>query len=112
MSINTQLFKMDLQKAVTFLYTSACVSAKFSLFAPACTMARYLLPSLALLASPAASALFPDCVNGPLSNNTVCDTSASVSDRARAFVNELTTAEKFNLTGNESPGVPRLGIYP
>ena len=76
-------------------------------------MARYLLPSLALLAAPAVSqALFPDCVNGPLSNNTVCDASASVSDRARAFVNELTTAEKINLTGNTSPGVPRLGIYP
>ena len=104
---------MDLQKAVILLYTSVCVHSKLSLFRTgACTMARYLLPSLALLASPAASALFPDCVNGPLSNNTVCDTSASVSDRARAFVNELTTAEKFNLTGNESPGVPRLGIYP
>lgn len=60
---------------------------------------------------PASGQQFPDCVNGPLSNNTVCDTTASVADRARALVNELTTAEKFNLTGSASLGVPRLGLY-
>jgi xylan 1,4-beta-xylosidase len=54
---------------------------------------------------------YPDCVNGPLSNNTVCDTSASVADRAQALVDVLTPAEKFNLTGSASPGVPRLGLY-
>lgn len=42
---------------------------------------------------------YPDCVNGPLANNTVCDTSASVAERAQALVAELTPAEKFNLTG-------------
>jgi xylan 1,4-beta-xylosidase len=82
------------------------------MFSGLCAMARYLFTSVALIASPTAAALFPDCINGPLAKNTVCDSSASVSDRARAFVNELTTVEKFNLTGNASPGVPRLGIYP
>jgi xylan 1,4-beta-xylosidase len=64
-----------------------------------------------LLAGPALGQQFPDCENGPLANNTVCDMTASVADRARALVNELTTAEKFNLTGSSSPGVPRLGLY-
>ncbi|KAF7514945.1 hypothetical protein G7054_g14873 [Neopestalotiopsis clavispora] len=68
--------------------------------------------ALSLLVSGAAAAghLFPDCVNGPLSNNTVCDTSASVLDRAKALVAVLTTAEKFQLVGSTSPGVPRLGL--
>ena len=74
-------------------------------------MAVTLLGLFALLAVPAAADLFPDCAHGPLANNTVCDTSASVGDRARALVNVLTIDEKFNLTGNTSPGVPRLGIY-
>ncbi|KEF56515.1 uncharacterized protein A1O9_06702 [Exophiala aquamarina CBS 119918] len=57
-----------------------------------------------------AAAEFPDCRNGPLANNTVCDTDASVADRAKALVAVLTIDEKFNLTGNTSPGVPRLGL--
>lgn len=71
-------------------------------------MAATLVSLLALAG--AASALFPDCVNGPLKNNTVCDTSASVIDRATALVNAMTLAEKFNNTGNTAPGVPRLGL--
>ncbi|KAK6219161.1 hypothetical protein LQW54_002410 [Pestalotiopsis sp. IQ-011] len=68
--------------------------------------------ALSLLVSGAAAAghLFPDCVEGPLSNNTVCDTSATVLDRAKALVAVLTTGEKFQLVGNTSPGVPRLGL--
>lgn len=53
---------------------------------------------------------WPDCVNGPLSKNTICDASASHADRAKALVAELTIAEKISLTGNDSPGVPRLGL--
>jgi beta-D-xylosidase 4 len=74
-------------------------------------MAALTIGLTALLAGQAfASALFPDCASGPLSNNTVCDTSASVSDRAKALVAVLTIEEKLNLTGNTSPGVPRLGL--
>lgn len=62
------------------------------------------------LVSIAASAGFPDCRNGPLANNTVCDARASVAERAKALVAILTVDEKFNLTGNTSPGVPRLGL--
>ena len=74
-------------------------------------MAAILLGLFALLAVPVTADLFPDCVKGPLANNTVCDTTASVEDRARALVNALHIDEKFNLTGNTSPGVPRLGLY-
>ena len=72
---------------------------------------RKTLGILAATAAVVTADLFPDCVNGPLKNNTVCNASASVTDRATAFVNALTLAEKFNLTGNTSPGVPRLGVY-
>lgn len=53
---------------------------------------------------------FPDCVNGPLKNNTVCDTSADPLARATALINVFTIEEKLNNTGSTSPGVPRLGL--
>jgi len=68
--------------------------------------------SVSLLVSGAAAAghLFPDCASGPLSNHTVCNTGASVADRAAALVAAFTNEEKFNLVVNTSPGVPRLGL--
>lgn len=69
-----------------------------------------MLLFFAFLALVRAQAAFPDCVNGPLKNNTVCNTSASTKDRASALVAALTNEEKFNLTGSNSPGVPRLGL--
>jgi beta-D-xylosidase 4 len=38
---------------------------------------------------------YPDCVNGPLANNTVCDAKASPPDRAAALVEALNIAEKL-----------------
>ncbi|KAH9924718.1 beta-xylosidase [Fomitopsis serialis] len=55
-------------------------------------------------------AAFPDCVNGPLANNTVCDTSATPLARATALISLFTLEEKINNTGNAAPGVPRLGL--
>ncbi|KAK7536545.1 glycoside hydrolase superfamily [Phyllosticta citricarpa] len=55
---------------------------------------------------------FPDCENGPLKENLVCDTTAMPKDRAAALVAALTLEEKFSNTGNTAPGVPRLGIPP
>ena len=69
-----------------------------------------LLLSIITLGSLVQAQLFPDCVNGPLANNTVCNTNASVTARAEALVAALTLEEKFNLTGNTSPGVPRIGL--
>ncbi|THV04770.1 beta-xylosidase [Dendrothele bispora CBS 962.96] len=57
-------------------------------------------------------AAFPDCANGPLASNLVCDTTASPMDRARALVANFTIEEKINNTVNMSPGVPRLGLPP
>jgi len=39
---------------------------------------------------------FPDCVNGPLANNTVCDPKASPSDRAAALVKAMNIWEKMD----------------
>jgi len=65
---------------------------------------------VALLLAGSATALFPDCVNGPLANNTVCDTTKSPKQRAEAFVKLLTLQEKVSVTGNTSPEIKRLGI--
>ncbi|PSN63439.1 glycoside hydrolase [Corynespora cassiicola Philippines] len=70
---------------------------------------RYL--PVALLAA-GTSALFPDCVNGPLKDETICDTSASPLERARSLVALYTLEEKIAATGSSSPGVERLGIPP
>ena len=72
-----------------------------------------LILGVAALFTPTATAaghLFPDCVNGPLASNTVCNTNASVADRAKALVAEFNTTEKYALLINTSPGVPRLGL--
>lgn len=53
---------------------------------------------------------FPDCVNGPLKNNAVCDTAKSPRERAQAVVSLFTIDELINRTANENPDVPRLGL--
>ncbi|KAF2100043.1 putative xylan 1,4-beta-Xylosidase [Rhizodiscina lignyota] len=53
---------------------------------------------------------FPDCKNGPLKNNAVCDIDKDPLARATALIDLLTIEEKINNTGSTSPGVPRLGL--
>ncbi|KAK3116463.1 hypothetical protein LTR53_003127 [Teratosphaeriaceae sp. CCFEE 6253] len=53
---------------------------------------------------------FPDCATGPLSNTTVCDTTASAWERATSLVSMFTLEELVNNTDNTAPGVPRLGL--
>lgn len=65
---------------------------------------------LALLLPLSWAQQYPDCPNGPLYNNSVCDTSLSTRERAQALVEAMTLAEKLNLTHNNSPGVKRLGL--
>lgn len=55
---------------------------------------------------------FPDCVNGPLRENLVCDMSASAHDRAAALISLFTFEELINSTGNAFYGIPRLGLPP
>jgi beta-D-xylosidase 4 len=38
---------------------------------------------------------YPDCVNGPLASNTVCDMKASPPDRAAALVKAMNITEKL-----------------
>ncbi|MBE3049411.1 hypothetical protein IMZ48_44315, partial [Candidatus Bathyarchaeota archaeon] len=63
-------------------------------------MKHTLLISLALASSAAAQdrpprTTFPDCVDGLLASNTVCDQNASPGERASALVAELTIEEKL-----------------
>lgn len=62
----------------------------------------------ALLGS--ASASFPDCVNGPLANNTICNLKVDVTSRAKALVALMTLEEKIANTIDASPGVARIGL--
>ncbi|KAG6896618.1 hypothetical protein C0992_007086 [Termitomyces sp. T32_za158] len=53
---------------------------------------------------------FPDCVNGPLSSNAVCDPTQDPATRARAVISLFTDDELIANTVSTSPGVPRLGL--
>ncbi|EEB90398.1 hypothetical protein MPER_11402, partial [Moniliophthora perniciosa FA553] len=53
---------------------------------------------------------FPNCKDGPLATNLVCNPDAPSLDRARAVVAEFTIPELIQNTGNVSPGVSRLGL--
>ncbi|KAJ7159166.1 glycoside hydrolase family 3 protein [Mycena crocata] len=55
---------------------------------------------------------FPSCVNGPLSNNPVCDISKDPITRAKALISMFTTTELIQNSVHESDGVPRLGLPP
>ncbi|EGN93476.1 glycoside hydrolase family 3 protein [Serpula lacrymans var. lacrymans S7.3] len=57
-------------------------------------------------------ASFPDCTNGPLAQNAICDTSLDPISRATAVVDLFTIDELINNTVSTSPGVPRLGLPP
>ncbi|CZR65713.1 related to beta-xylosidase [Phialocephala subalpina] len=57
---------------------------------------------------------YPDSVNGPgiLTTNLVCNTQASVTDRAAAIVSAFNISEKLVDLVNTSLGSPRLGLAP
>ncbi|KAJ6594524.1 glycoside hydrolase family 3 protein [Mycena capillaripes] len=62
-------------------------------------------------ASPtAAQFTFPDCVNGPLASNPVCDTTKDPITRAKALIARFNSTELIANTVNQSPGVARLGL--
>lgn len=65
--------------------------------------------ALSLLAT-YASAAFPDCLNGPLKNNTICDASLSPRERVNGLLEALTIEEKIANVNNEAPGSKRLGL--
>ncbi|KAG6919304.1 hypothetical protein DXG01_007437 [Tephrocybe rancida] len=53
---------------------------------------------------------FPDCTNGPLKSNAICDHTKDPATRAKAAIALFTVDELIANTGNLSPGVPRLGL--
>jgi beta-D-xylosidase 4 len=53
---------------------------------------------------------FPDCKNGPLKNNLVCNPSAGYYERASALVAEMTLAEAISQVNENFTGTPRLGL--
>lgn len=59
-------------------------------------MAAVAVVVATLLTATPAEALqaFPDCVKGPLANNTVCDPTAAPAARALALVKAMTMDEK------------------
>ena len=78
-----------------------------------CTMAQpswRAIVAFVFAATHIALGAFPDCANGPLKDNLVCNTSADPVSRAKALVNELTLEEMANNTVNAAFGVPRLGL--
>jgi beta-D-xylosidase 4 len=50
----------------------------------------------AALVSTTQAAIGPDCVNGPLKANKICDKTASASERAAALVAAMQTSEKLD----------------
>ncbi|KAK3984457.1 glycoside hydrolase [Cladorrhinum sp. PSN332] len=71
-----------------------------------------LITVLALVSPARAGVKYPDCANGPLKSNLVCNTSASPSARASAVVAAMTNNEKLANLINNAPGVSRLGLSP
>ena len=67
-------------------------------------------PPLQPLATASIDLTFPDCDNGPLSKDLVCNSSANAYDRAASLVSLLTFDELVNNTGNTGGGAPRLGL--
>ncbi|SPO00072.1 related to xylan 1,4-beta-xylosidase [Cephalotrichum gorgonifer] len=53
---------------------------------------------------------FPNCAQGPLASNGVCDTSLDPWTRAMALVEAMTLEEKIANSEAESPGIQRLGL--
>ncbi|KAK3305651.1 glycoside hydrolase superfamily [Chaetomium strumarium] len=53
---------------------------------------------------------YPDCVNGPLAANKVCDRTLSPAQRAAALVAAMTNEEKLQNLVSNSKGAPRLGL--
>ncbi|KAK0656889.1 glycoside hydrolase superfamily [Cercophora newfieldiana] len=77
---------------------------------------RSLLPRLATVAVVGSGLVsgfqFPDCVNGPLSNNTVCDLKATPAGRAAALVKVMNISEKLVNLVDMSRGAQRIGLPP
>ncbi|KAI2615759.1 hypothetical protein GGS26DRAFT_456318 [Hypomontagnella submonticulosa] len=75
-------------------------------------MALVLVSAIWLMTSgvSAVGHIFPDCGNGPLASNDVCNKDLSIGQRAQALVAALETDEKIGLLISTSPGAQRIGL--
>lgn len=55
---------------------------------------------------------FPDCGNGPLKDNDICNTDLDPITRAKGLVSAMTRDEKIVNVQHNATGVPRLGLAP
>ncbi|SPO01877.1 related to xylan 1,4-beta-xylosidase [Cephalotrichum gorgonifer] len=53
---------------------------------------------------------FPDCVDGSLASNAICDQSASPAARASALIGLMNTEEKLQNLVSKGKGAPRIGL--
>ena len=65
---------------------------------------------MGLTATHVALAAFPDCANGPLQTNLVCNASADPFIRAKALVNALMPDDLVINIVNGTSGEPRLRL--
>lgn len=76
-------------------------------------MRTVLLPLLACANGAKANILWADvCTQSDVKSQKFCDTSASIDDRASAFVSALQLEEKAGIMVNNGKGVGRLHIPP
>ncbi|KAH3953062.1 hypothetical protein HBH53_041520 [Parastagonospora nodorum] len=71
---------------------------------------HFLSALVVLGASLANAAIGPDCANGPLKDNKICDVTAAPAERAAALVEAMQTNEKLDNLMSKSRGVTRLGL--
>ncbi|KAL2021303.1 hypothetical protein VTK56DRAFT_7274 [Thermocarpiscus australiensis] len=55
---------------------------------------------------------YPDCGNGLLAQNKVCDKTLPPAERAAALVAAMTDEEKLQNLVSNSTGAPRIGLPP
>ncbi|KAJ7484280.1 glycoside hydrolase family 3 protein [Mycena latifolia] len=73
-------------------------------------MFPFIALAVSLYAASPVLAAFPDCVNGPLNTNPVCDMTKDPITRATGLIARFNTTELIANTVNQSPGVARLGL--
>lgn len=73
-------------------------------------LAAIVFSIVSLVGSVEGGLKYPDCSNGPLKSNQVCNTSAVPEVRAAALVAAMSNSEKLANLINNSPGVSRLGL--
>ncbi|PGH02015.1 hypothetical protein AJ79_07753 [Helicocarpus griseus UAMH5409] len=76
------------------------------------TSPALLLAAAAALYSSTTLAAFPDCINGPLSENSICDSSLPPAERVAGLLSVLNITEKIANVNNAAPGSERLGLPP